>query len=155
MIVKSKSHRKPRHPFLVSLLPSTLLISSDRVHNRPFIRVPTRCKIEANTKNHRCPKDQTRPVHRDWCRVHRGWEETEEHGDRSIGQSENVDDRANDWTHSPRSPVNIVLDRVIAKALVKEEGNGYHVRCEECSNIHTHDCVKSCRAANVDESKKE
>lgn len=51
--------------------------------------------------------------------------------------------------------MDIVLDGVIAKALVKEEGNGYHVRCEERSNVHTHDCVESCRAADVDEGKKE
>jgi hypothetical protein len=73
--------------------------------------MPSKSHIKRNAENDRRSKDKAAPVHGDW-------EEAEEHGDGSIDQTENVDNRADDWTHPPRSPMNIVLDGVVAKAFV-------------------------------------
>jgi hypothetical protein len=80
--------------------------------------MPSKSHIKRNAENDRRSKDKAAPVHGDWRGVDRGWEEAEEHGDGSIDQTENVDNRADDWTHPPRSPMNIVLDGVVAKAFV-------------------------------------
>lgn len=54
----------------------------------------------------------------------------------------------------PRPPFEVVLDWIIPKPFVQDEGDGYHVGGHKSCYADAYDCVESSGASNIYESEK-
>jgi hypothetical protein len=131
-----------------------LLTPPDSVHNWPFICMSSIRHIIHDTENHCCSKEEATPVHgfrSDSCRRR---EKAEEQCNRNVYQTNHINNWSDNWPHIPRSPVEFVLDWIVPKPFVQDEGDGYHVGGHKTSYNDAYDCVKSGGASNVYESEK-
>jgi len=112
-----------------------LLTSPDSVHNWPLVCMSSIHHIIHNAEKH-CPsKKEATPVH-GLRRNSRGrWKKAEKQCNDNVYQTDCVHNWPENWPHTPRSPVEFVLDWIIPKPFVQDESDGYRVGGHEtCRN---------------------
>jgi hypothetical protein len=134
-------------------LPALILLTSpDSVNNRPLISLLSIHHVISNAKEHRGSKKEATPVHGNRSDGRGRWKEAKEKCNYDVPQTDRVCDWSENWPHMPRSPAELVLDWIISKSFVEDEGNGYTVGGHETCYDDADDCVESGGASNIDES---
>lgn len=131
-----------------------LLTSPDGVHNWPLISLLSIHHVIPNAKEHSRSKKEATPVHGYRSNGRRRWKEAKEQCNNNVRQTDRVRNWSENWAHFPRSPAELILDWIISKSFVEDEGDGYAVGSHEACYDDAYDCVESGGASNVDESEK-
>lgn len=131
-----------------------LLTPSDSVHNWPLVCIPSIRHVIQNAEDYCRPKNEATPVHGFRSNSRRRWKKAEEQRNDDVYQTDRVHNRSDNWPHTPRSPVEFILDWIVAKSFVQDEGDGYHIRGHKTCHNDAYDCVESRGTANIYESEK-
>jgi hypothetical protein len=129
-----------------------LLTSPDGVHNWPLISLLSIHHVIPNAKEHSRSKKEATPVHGYRSNGRCRWKEAKEQCNNDVPQTDRIRNWPENWPHFPRSPAKLILDGIISKSFVEDEGDGYAVGSHEACYDDAYDCVESGRASNVDES---
>jgi hypothetical protein len=104
--------------------------------------------------NGRSNKEAT-PVHGLSRNSYRRGPKAKEECNCNVYQADSIRKWPQNWSHMPRTPVELVLDWIVSKSLVQDKGNRDAVGGHETCHNDTQDCVESGGTANIDESEKE
>ena len=107
-----------------------------------------------NAEDHSRSKEEATPVHGLRSNSYRRWKKAEEQCNYNIYQTDRVRNWPENWPHMPRSPVEFVLDRIVPKPFVQNEGNGYTIRGHKTCYNDAYNGVESGGASNIYKSEK-